>query len=76
MGAAMIIGSYDDVRKLTAYLQTFADWRESYERRTQVAQERLETAGLDYAEYEELRNEGLGLLQLMHRLLTPGRTAA
>jgi len=38
----MKLRSYDDVRRLTSYLQTVTDWREGFERRAQLAEERLE----------------------------------
>jgi hypothetical protein len=69
MGAAMIIRSYADVRRLTAYLQTVADWAEGFERRASDAQRRLETVGLNAEEYDQLIKEGRALGVLMLRLL-------
>lgn len=65
----MILRSYDDVRRLTAYLQTVADWAEGFERRATKAQNRLETVGLDAEEHEQLIEEGRALSLLMLRLL-------
>jgi hypothetical protein len=65
----MKLRSYDDVRRLTAYLQTVADWAEGFERRARDAQDRLETVGLDPQEHDELMDEGRALGQLMRRLL-------
>jgi hypothetical protein len=65
----MRIKSYDDVRRLTAYLQTVADWRDGFQRRADAAQRTLETVGLDPEEHDELLAEGAALLHLMYRLL-------
>jgi hypothetical protein len=65
----MKIKSYDDVRRLTAYLQTVADWKEGFERRAAVAQLRLEGGELSAVECDELLEEGRALHQLMRRLL-------
>ena len=72
----MKLRSYDDVRKLTAYLQTVADWREGFERRVQLAQEHFEARTLNEAEHDQLLEEGTGLLQLMRRLLGSERRVA
>jgi hypothetical protein len=72
----MRLRSYDDVRRNTAYLQTVADWREGFERRAQLAQERLEAGTLSEEEQDRLLEEGAALLQLMHRLLGSERRAA
>jgi len=42
----MRIRSYDDVNRLTSYLQTVTDWREGFERRAKLAQQRLEAGTL------------------------------
>jgi hypothetical protein len=65
----MKLHSYDDVRRLTAYLQTVADWAEGSERRAIEAQRRLETVGLDTEEHDQLIEEGRALALLMQRLL-------
>ena len=72
----MKLRSYDDVRRLTSYLQTVTDWREGFERRAQLAQERLEAGTLSEEEQDQLLEEGAALLQLMHRLLGSERRAA
>jgi hypothetical protein len=72
----MKIRSYEDVRRHTAYLQTIADWREGFERRSQLAQERLEAGTLSDEEQDQLLQEGAALLQLMHRLMGSERRAA
>ena len=69
MGARMKLRSYDDVRRHTAYLQTVADWRESFELRAQLAQERLEAGTHCDDEQDQLLHEGAAILQLMHRLM-------
>jgi hypothetical protein len=76
MGAQMKLRSYDDVRRHSAYLQTVADWREGFERRAQLAQDRLEAGTLTYEEQDQLLEEGAALLQLMHRLMGSERRAA
>ena len=65
----MTLKSYDDVRRLTAYLQTVTDWAEGLERRASEAQLRLETVGLDVEEHDRLLEEGRALGLLMRRLL-------
>jgi hypothetical protein len=65
----MKLHSYDDVRRLTAYLRTVADWAEGFERRAIEAQRRLETVGLDTEEHDQLIEEGRALALLMQRLL-------
>jgi hypothetical protein len=72
----MKLRSDDDVRRLTAYLQTVADWREDFERRAQLAQERLEAGTLNDDEQDQLLEEGAAILQLMHRLMKSERRAA
>ena len=72
----MRLRSYDDVRRLTAYLQTVADWREGFERRVQLAHERLEAGTLIEDEADRLLEEGAALLQLIHRLMGSERRAA
>jgi hypothetical protein len=72
----MKLRSYDDVHRLTAYLQTIADWREGFERRAQLAQERLEAGTLSEEEQDELLEEGVAILKLMHRLMGSERRAA
>jgi hypothetical protein len=76
MGAQMKLRSYDDVRKLTAYLQTVADWREGFERRIELAQERLKAGTLNYDDQDQLLEEGAAILHLMHRLMGSERRAA
>jgi hypothetical protein len=71
----MRLHSYDDVRRNTAYLQTVADWKEGFERRVQLAQERLEAGTLSEEEQDQLLEEGAALLQLMHGLLGSERRA-
>jgi hypothetical protein len=66
----------DDVTRLTAYLQTVADWREGYERRNQLAQQRLEAGTLSEEEQDQLLEEGAAILKLMHRLMESERRAA
>ena len=65
----MKLRSYGDVRRLTSYLQTVADWAEGFERRATVAQHRLETVGIDAEEHDQLLEEGRALGLLMQRLL-------
>ena len=65
----MKLRSYDDVRRLTAYLQTVADWAECFERRAIETQRRLETVGLNAEEHDQLIEEGRALALLMQRLL-------
>jgi hypothetical protein len=72
----MKLRSYDDVRRLTAYLQTVADWREDFRKRAEAAQQKLETVGLDPEEHDELIAEGAALLHLIHRLRGKERRAA
>ena len=72
----MRIRSYDDVHRLTSYLQTVADWKEGFERRTQLAQERLEAGTLTAEEQDQLLEEGAALLHLMQRLMKSERRAA
>jgi hypothetical protein len=72
----MKLHSYNDVRKLTAYLQTVADWREGFERRAKLAQEHFEAGTLSEEEHDQLLEEGAGLLHLMRRLLGSERRAA
>jgi hypothetical protein len=72
----MKLRSYDDVRRLTAYLQTVADWREGYQKRADAAQRKLETDGLNPEEHDQLMEEGAALLLLMHRLSGKERRAA
>ena len=76
MGAQMKLRSYDDLSRFTSYLQTVADWREGFERRTQLAQERLEAGTLTDDEQDELLEEGAAILQLMHRFMKSERRAA
>jgi hypothetical protein len=72
----MRLRSYEDVRRHASYLQTVADWREGFERRVQLAQERLEAGTLSDEEQDQLLEEGAALLQLMRRLLGSERQAA
>jgi hypothetical protein len=72
----MKLRSYDDVRRHTAYLQTIADWRDGFERRVELAQERLEAGTLTDDEQDELLEEGAAILQLMHRFMKSERRAA
>jgi hypothetical protein len=72
----MKLRSYGDVRRLTAYLQTVADWKEGFERRAQLAQERFEAGTLSAEQHDQLLEEGAALLQLMRRLLGSERRAA
>ena len=72
----MKIRSYDDVQRSTAYLRTVADWREGFERRAKLAQERLEAGTLTQDEQDQLLEEGAAILQLMHRLIRSERRAA
>jgi hypothetical protein len=65
----MKLRSYEDVRRLTSYLQTVADWADGFERRASEAQRRLETVGLDAEEHNRLLDEGRALALLMQRLL-------
>jgi hypothetical protein len=72
----MKLRSHNDVNRLTAYLQTVADWKDGFERRAQLAQERLEAGTLNEEEQDQLLEEGAAILQLMHRLLRSERRAA
>jgi hypothetical protein len=72
----MKLRSYDDVGRLTAYLQTIADWRKGFERRVELAQERLEAGMLTEDEQDQLLEEGAAILQLMQRLMGSERGAA
>jgi hypothetical protein len=72
----MRLRSYDDVRRLTSYLQTVADWREGLERRIELAQERIDAGTLTEEEQDQLLEEGAALLKLMHRLMGSERRAA
>jgi hypothetical protein len=65
----MTLRSWNDVRQLTAYLQTVADWKQGFERRAKEAQRRLETIGLDADEHDQLLEEGKALQLLIDRLL-------
>jgi hypothetical protein len=65
----MKLRSYEDVRRHTAYLETVADWREGFEMRAQLAQERLEAGTLSSEELDQILEEGAAVLQLMHRLM-------
>ena len=76
MAALMKLRSYDDVRRHTAYLQTVADWREGFEKRAQLAQERLEAGTLTHEEQDQLLEEGAAILKLMHGLMGSERRAA
>jgi hypothetical protein len=67
MGPAMKIRSYDDVRRLTAYLQTVADWKDGIERRM--------AACATAEEQDQLLEEGVALLKLMGRLGAKRRAA-
>jgi hypothetical protein len=72
----MRLRSYDDLRRLTAYLRTVADWREGFEKRVEVAQERLEAGTFTDDEQDQLLEEGAAILHLMHRLMGSERRAA
>jgi hypothetical protein len=72
----MRLRSYDDVRRLTAYQQTVADWMQGFQRRADAAQRKLETVGLDPDEHDNLMAEGAALLHLIHRLGGKERRAA
>jgi hypothetical protein len=72
----MKLRSHDDLRRLTAYLQTVADWRDGYQKRADAAQLKLETIGLDPEEHDQLLEEGAALLHLIHRLCGKERRAA
>jgi hypothetical protein len=72
----MRLRSYDDVQRLTAYLQTVADWRAGFKRRAQLAQERLEAGTITDEEQDKLLEEGAALLHLLHRLMGSERRAA
>ena len=72
----MKLRSYDDMRRLTAYLQTVADWRDGFEKRVQLAQERLEAGTLTGEDQDQLLEEGAAILHLMHRLMKTERQAA
>jgi hypothetical protein len=72
----MRLRSYDDVRKLTSYLQTVADWREGFDRRAKLAQERIDAGTFSEEEQDELLEEGAAILKLMHRLMGSERRAA
>ena len=65
----MKLRSYDDVRRLAAYLQTIADWKEGFERRAHSAQLRLEAGKLDHKEQDQLLEEGRALRLLMQRII-------
>jgi hypothetical protein len=56
----MKLRSYNDVRRLTAYLQTVADWKDAIERRM--------AACSTTEEQDELLKEGAALLMLMSKL--------
>ena len=72
----MKLRSHNDVNRFAAYLQTIADWKDGFERRAQLAQERLEAGTLSEEEQDQLLEEGAAILQLMHRLLRSERRAA
>jgi hypothetical protein len=72
----MRLRSYDDVRRLTAYLQTVADWRDGLERRVELAQKRLEVGTLTDEEQDQLLEEGAALLKLMRHLMGSERRVA
>jgi hypothetical protein len=72
----MKIRSYDDVRRLIAYLQTVADWKDSLQKRIELTQERLEAGTLTAEEQDQLLEEGAALLNLTHRLIKSERRAA
>ena len=76
MGAPVKLQSWNDVRRLTAYLQTVADWAQGFEHRASEAQLRLETVGLDSHEHDQLLEEGRALAIFMQRLLRSSRRAA
>jgi hypothetical protein len=65
----MKLQSWNDVRRLTAYLQTVADWKQGFERRAAKAQHSLETIGLDADEHDQLLEEGRALQLLIDRLI-------
>lgn len=56
----MKINSYEGLRRLTAYLQTVADWKEGIERRM--------ASCATTEEQDELLKEGAALLMLMSKL--------
>jgi hypothetical protein len=56
----MKISSYEGLRRLTAYLQTVADWKDGIERRM--------AACSTVEEQDELLEEGAALLKLMSKL--------
>ena len=64
----MRIRSYDDLRRLTAYLQTIADWQDGIERRM--------AACTTAEEQDRLLEEGSSLLQLMSKIHGGERRAA
>jgi hypothetical protein len=72
----MKLRSYEGVRRLTSYLQTVADWRDGFEKRIGLAQERLEEGTLSEEEQDQLLEEGAAILHLMHRLMGSERRAA
>jgi hypothetical protein len=72
----MRLRSYDDVRRLTSYLQTVADWRDGFQRRAEIAQELIEVSTLSEEEQDQLLEEGAAILKLMHRLMGSERRAA
>lgn len=72
----MRLRSYDEVRRLTAYLQTVADWKGGFERRAKRAQLRWEAGTLYANEHDQLIEEGGALLLLMRRLLMSERRGA
>jgi hypothetical protein len=72
----MRLRSYDDVRRLTSYLQTVADWRDGFQRRAEIAQELIEVGTLSEEEQDQLLEEGAAILKLMHRLMGSERRAA
>ena len=76
MVPAMKLRSYDDVRRLTTYQQTVADWIKGFQRRADVAQRKLETVGIEREEHDQLIEEGAALLLLIHRLSGKERRAA
>jgi hypothetical protein len=72
----MKLRSWNDVQRLTAYLQTVADWADGFERRANEAQRRLEKVGLNAEEHDQLIEEGRAVAVLMRRLLGSERRAA
>jgi hypothetical protein len=63
----MRVRSYDDLRRLTAYLQTVADWKDGIERRMASVQ--------TYEEQDALLEEGAALLKLLSKLGAERRAA-